>query len=212
MKAFLRPPNAQSRSGGVRVAEKGDRAGGAFLLTDSGPRTWACLAAVWLSVPSRQFTATIRGRCGASHRWPRHLNCLYVETISNTATTISLLAAQFEMFRRLNNLGWNHHQEFDGLYDRAAKITGLDDGTLRQFASMADNFELLWRHNNLSYTHHKEVASIKPIIELRNGKLKLGAPVGLVNCHSTGGGLEMNTFVPAAPRGNRHVNGTRVGA
>ena len=98
------------------------------------------------------------------------------------------------MFRRLNNLGWNHHQEFDGLYDRAAKITGLDDGTLRQFASMADNFELLSRDNNLSYTHHKEVASIKPIIELRNGKLKLGEKPGE---GSTGG---MEVFLAAIRR------------
>ena len=39
---------------------------------------------------------------------------------------------------------------------------------------MSGQFELLTRINNLSFRHHREVASIKPIIELRNGKLKLG--------------------------------------
>ena len=61
----------------------------------------------------------------------------------------------------------------DGLYKRAAEVTGFNDGTLRQFASLSSQFELLCRHNTLSYQHHREVASIKLIAEDAKGKLSL---------------------------------------
>jgi hypothetical protein len=61
----------------------------------------------------------------------------------------------------------------DGLYKRAAEITGFNDGTLRQFASLSEQFQLLCRHNNLSYQHHREVASIKQIVEAEDGTLSL---------------------------------------
>jgi len=43
----------------------------------------------------------------------------------------------------------------DGLYKRAAEITGLAEQTLRLHASMATQFEMLMRINNLSYQHHR---------------------------------------------------------
>ena len=61
----------------------------------------------------------------------------------------------------------------DGLYKRAAEITGLREQTLRLHASMAGQFELLMRINNLSYQHHREVASIEQIAEHDDGKLYL---------------------------------------
>ncbi|MBM4076211.1 MAG: hypothetical protein FJ267_11280 [Planctomycetes bacterium] len=47
----------------------------------------------------------------------------------------------------------------DGLYKRAAEITGLTEDSLRGFASMASRFELCLRKHNLSFQHHKEVQS-----------------------------------------------------
>lgn len=61
----------------------------------------------------------------------------------------------------------------DGLYKRAAEITGQAEQTLRLHASMASQFELLMRLNTLSYQHHREVASIKQIAEDEDGKLYL---------------------------------------
>lgn len=61
----------------------------------------------------------------------------------------------------------------DGLYKRAAEITGQDETTLRTFASIAGRFELLLRNNKLTYNHHKEVASIKLIGTDAKGKLFL---------------------------------------
>jgi hypothetical protein len=61
----------------------------------------------------------------------------------------------------------------DGLYKRAAEITGLVEQTLRHHASMSDQFELLRRRNNLSFYHHCEVASLKQIAEGTDGKLHL---------------------------------------
>jgi len=49
----------------------------------------------------------------------------------------------------------------DGLYKRAAEITGLDEGTLRNFTSISSSFELSLRNDKLRWYHHKEVASIK---------------------------------------------------
>lgn len=60
----------------------------------------------------------------------------------------------------------------DGLYKRAAEITGQSEGMLRQYASLSSQFKLLARTNNLSYRHHYEVASIKQILK-RSGKLEL---------------------------------------
>ena len=61
----------------------------------------------------------------------------------------------------------------DGLYKRAAEITGMAEQTLRLHASMATQFEMLMRINNLSYQHHREAASIKLIAEDKEGKLYL---------------------------------------
>jgi len=61
----------------------------------------------------------------------------------------------------------------DGLYKRAAEITGLAEQTLRLHSSMAGQFELLTRINTLSYQHHREVASIKLIATDDDGKLYL---------------------------------------
>ena len=61
----------------------------------------------------------------------------------------------------------------DGLYKRAAEITGLDESTLRTFASIAGRFELLLRNNKLTYNHHKEAGSIKQIAQDKKGKLYL---------------------------------------
>ncbi len=62
----------------------------------------------------------------------------------------------------------------DGLYRKAAKLTGLNSNTLEQFASMSSRFENLCRHKDLSYEHHKQPASIKPIVEREDGTLALG--------------------------------------
>ncbi len=62
----------------------------------------------------------------------------------------------------------------DGLYGKAAKLTGLNSNTLEQFASMSSRFENLCRHKDLSYEHHKQPASIKPIVEREDGTLALG--------------------------------------
>ena len=51
----------------------------------------------------------------------------------------------------------------DGLYRRAAEITGLTEGTLMNFASMSRAFQISARAENLSYRHHYEAASIKTI-------------------------------------------------
>ena len=61
----------------------------------------------------------------------------------------------------------------DGLYKRAAEITGLDQGTLRSFASLASSFHLSLRRDKLSYGHHKESQGIKLIAEHEDGKLYL---------------------------------------
>lgn len=62
----------------------------------------------------------------------------------------------------------------DGLYQRAAGLLGYDEGTLRKCSSLAGQFELCRRRHNLTWGHHYEVASIKPIVEGADGKLKLG--------------------------------------
>ena len=67
--------------------------------------------------------------------------------------------------------GKRHHG--DGLYKRAAEITGLDQGTLRSFASLASSFQLSRRRDKLSYGHHKESQGIKLIATDDNGKLHL---------------------------------------
>lgn len=51
----------------------------------------------------------------------------------------------------------------DGLYKRAAEITGLSSQTLMDFASIAGRFQFSLRNENLAYQHHKEVASVKLI-------------------------------------------------
>ena len=61
----------------------------------------------------------------------------------------------------------------DGLYKQAAEMLGMEDATLRNFASLADRFELSLRRDNLSYGHHKEVQGIKTIETSADGKLYL---------------------------------------
>jgi N6-adenosine-specific RNA methylase IME4 len=62
----------------------------------------------------------------------------------------------------------------DGLYKRAAEITGSTEDTLRTYSSMAGKFELCSREHNLSFKHHETVASLKPTIENDDGTLALG--------------------------------------
>ena len=52
-------------------------------------------------------------------------------------------------------------------------MLGMEDATLRNFASLADRFELSLRRDNLSYGHHKEVQGIKTIETSADGKLYL---------------------------------------
>ena len=63
----------------------------------------------------------------------------------------------------------------DGLYKRAAEITGLSEGTLRNFASMTGMFELSRRRDNLTFRHHQEVASVKLIATDDDGLLYLSS-------------------------------------
>jgi hypothetical protein len=61
----------------------------------------------------------------------------------------------------------------DGLYKRAAEITGLTEGTLMNYVSMSNGFQFSRRRENLTFRHHQEVASIKQIAEDKSGKLFL---------------------------------------
>lgn len=61
----------------------------------------------------------------------------------------------------------------DGLYKRAAEVTGLSEGTLRDYAWIASGFEMSLRKDKLTYNHHKEVASLKLIATDPKGKLFL---------------------------------------
>jgi len=61
----------------------------------------------------------------------------------------------------------------DGLYKRAAEITGLSYETLKQYKWLSEEFELCNRLHVLTWKHHREVASIKLIAEDKYGKLYL---------------------------------------
>ena len=61
----------------------------------------------------------------------------------------------------------------DGLYKRAAEITGQTAGTLMSYASMSSAFEFSLRRENLCYGHHKEVQGLKQIATDDDGKLAL---------------------------------------
>lgn len=61
----------------------------------------------------------------------------------------------------------------DGLYKRAAEITGLSESHLRTYQSIADRFQLCLRKHNLGWSHHNEAASIKTIGTDADGKLFL---------------------------------------
>ena len=74
----------------------------------------------------------------------------------------------------------------DGLYKRAAEITGFTEGTLRDFMWMARAYELSSRKDNLSFKHHKEVASAKLIAEDEDGKLFLSDEADVDNKESWG--------------------------
>jgi len=60
----------------------------------------------------------------------------------------------------------------DGLYKKAADITGQSARTLEDYKRMSDAFGITLRNVELTYNHHKEVASIKLIAE-KDGKLYL---------------------------------------
>ena len=61
----------------------------------------------------------------------------------------------------------------DGLYKRAAEITGQSARTLEDYKRMSDAFEITLRNVELTYNHHKEVAGIKLIAQDKKGKLYL---------------------------------------
>jgi hypothetical protein len=52
--------------------------------------------------------------------------------------------------------------EYRKRYEEALAVTGLDYGTLRDYAYVAGRFELERRHAKLSFTHHRIVAALKP--------------------------------------------------
>jgi hypothetical protein len=45
-------------------------------------------------------------------------------------------------------------------YIQAVELTGLDEGTLRNYASVAGRFDLSRRRDNLSFSHHAAVVSL----------------------------------------------------
>lgn len=51
--------------------------------------------------------------------------------------------------------------EWGNAYDEAMRITGLDYGTLRNYASVANKVQLSLRNYNLSWEHHRKVAPLK---------------------------------------------------
>ena len=59
----------------------------------------------------------------------------------------------------------------DGLYKRAAEITGLSESALQTYKSMADSFQLCLRKQELGFSHHREAASIKQIATDADGRL-----------------------------------------
>ena len=61
----------------------------------------------------------------------------------------------------------------DGLYERAAGITGLAEKTLRMFASLSSRFGLSRRLDNLGWNHHHEVVSLRLTVKGDSGKLSV---------------------------------------
>jgi len=61
----------------------------------------------------------------------------------------------------------------DGVYGKAAKITLLEESTLRAYKSQSEILTIAVRNSNLTHAHHKEVASLKTIEETEDGKLEL---------------------------------------
>lgn len=61
----------------------------------------------------------------------------------------------------------------DRLYEKAAVITGLEENSLRPYASIANVIPNNIRHSDLSHAHHMQVASLKTISEREDGKLEL---------------------------------------
>lgn len=62
----------------------------------------------------------------------------------------------------------------DGLYEKAEKITGLDERTLEGLKQIANHFEITLRNVNLTWSHHKEVSSLKLIETVKDKKLPQG--------------------------------------
>ena len=61
----------------------------------------------------------------------------------------------------------------DGLYKRAAEITGLNKRTLEQYKWLSETFETSGRTEHLSHTHHQAVAGVKQVTTDNKGKLAL---------------------------------------
>lgn len=61
----------------------------------------------------------------------------------------------------------------DGLYKRAAEITGLDPRYLENLKQISDRFEITHRCVDLTWAHHRETASLKQIVTGNNGLLSL---------------------------------------
>lgn len=61
----------------------------------------------------------------------------------------------------------------DGLYKRAAEITGLNKRTLEQYKWLSETFETSARAENLSHKHHQTVAGVKQVTTDNKGKLAL---------------------------------------
>jgi len=62
----------------------------------------------------------------------------------------------------------------DGVYEKAAKVLGYQEQSLKQFKGMASLYgDQKFRRLNLSWAHHQEVASLKTIEETEDGKLEL---------------------------------------
>jgi hypothetical protein len=58
---------------------------------------------------------------------------------------------------------WVNHGElrFAEQFDQIASVTGYDDGTLRNFATVAGQIPPSRRHERLTFSHHQVVATIK---------------------------------------------------
>lgn len=61
----------------------------------------------------------------------------------------------------------------DGLYQKAAELLGMTEGTLRQYKSLADVIQLSIRIDNLTHAHHQVAQGIKHLVTV-DGQLAYG--------------------------------------